>query len=66
MSACYATVTVAGIGTFTCEIGPSHQRNPALREVHCADVPTDGMWATITWSGEDHAVIAPPGSRGRL
>lgn len=55
---CSATVTVVGIGTFTCDAG--HDR------YHTAKLPSDDKWATVAWKS-DTATIAPPGSRrGRL
>ena len=58
---CSATVNVVGIGTFTCEHDAAvHISN------HVATLPTDGKWASVSWTG-DTATIAPPGSRrGRL
>ena len=55
---CSTTVTVVGIGTFTCEGRAPH-------EVHSAALPTDGKWASVAWAG-DNATIAPPGSRRGL
>ena len=52
---CSATVTVVGIGTFTCE------RTDAGHEVHAAGLPSE-KWVSVSWTGHT-AIIAPPGSR---
>ena len=51
---CSATVTVVGIGTFTCDLGPRHR-------LHSARLPSAGEWVSVSWAG-DTATIAPPGS----
>lgn len=56
MNHCTATVTVVGIGTFTCEAGSGHKAH------HYAVLPAEDKWATVMWTG-DTATIAPPGSR---
>ena len=53
---CSATVTVVGIGTFTCEDVVGHDG------YHTATLPGDDKWATVAWKS-DNATIAPPGSR---
>ena len=53
---CSATVTVVGIGTFTCDGDDGHWG------YHEAELPSDDKWASVTWIG-DTATIAPPGSR---
>ena len=54
---CSATVTVVGIGTFTCVLRADH-------EIHMAQLTTDSesKWASVSWTG-DNATIRPPGSR---
>ena len=53
---CTATVTVVGVGTFTCDGDAGHDR------YHTAKLPGDDKWATVAWKS-DAATIAPPGSR---
>ena len=53
---CTATVTVVGIGTFTCDAGAGHDGS------HLAALPSDDKYATVFWSG-DSATIRPPGTR---
>ena len=53
---CSATVTVVGIGTFTCVQEADHEG------AHQAELPTEGQWAAAIWSGPS-TTIAPPGSR---
>lgn len=55
---CTATVTVVGIGTFTCEEDEGHDR------YHMASLPGDDKWATAAWKS-DNAVVRPPGRRRR-
>ena len=52
---CSATVTVVGIGTFTCEYRAGHAGD------HSAPLGDDN-WPMVTWT-ELGATIAPPGSR---
>lgn len=54
---CTATVTVVGLGTFTCE------RRVVGHEVHDANLPNPDKWAAVSWTG-DAATIRPPGTRG--
>lgn len=56
---CTATVTVVGIGTFTCERTAVGDEGHA----HLAQLPSDGEWASVLWAG-DAATIRQPGTRG--
>lgn len=53
---CSATIHVVGIGTFTCEVS-----DPAGHEVHSAILPSDGKWASVSWTGDTASIGARRG-----
>ena len=52
MTPCTATVTVAGIGTYPCEITHPCQSTIEGHEIHAATLPSDSPWASVSWTGD--------------